>query len=87
MISIISNSNKIGYGIRHYVADTYEDLLVLNNKDEVMGTTAFIIDESKYYMLNSSKEWVLVNLYTVTGSGGSGSLPSYNPINESIIFN
>ena len=70
MISIGANGEKIAYGIKHYNVDTKADLAKLNTKTQVMGTTAFVIEESKYYMLNGSKIWKQIDPY------GSGS---FNP--------
>ena len=35
-----------------------------------MGSTCFVIETSKYYMLNGQKKWVAINPYG-SGSGGS----------------
>jgi hypothetical protein len=41
------------------------------------GSTVFIINISKYYMLNGKKDWVEINPYGMgssnSGSGGGGS--------------
>jgi len=71
MISIGANGDKITYGIKHYNVDTKAELAQLDTKYEVMGTTAFVIENSKYYMLNGSKIWKQIDPY-----GGSGS---FNP--------
>lgn len=76
MITIVSNDGTINYGIKHYVADNFEDLNSLNTKGIQMGSTAFIIDTSEYYMLNGEKTWKLVELYKVNGNGSSTVLPS-----------
>ena len=57
MITIGANGRKIAYGIKHYNVDTLLDLLQFDTSKEVMGTTAFVIENSKYYMLNGSKTW------------------------------
>lgn len=74
MISIGANGDKIAYGIKHYNIDTESELATINPAHEVMGTTAFVIESSKYYMLNGSKTWIEINPYGA-GTGG-GSLPS-----------
>ena len=71
MISIGANRNKIAYGIKHYNLDTEQDLQLINTSRETMGTTAFVIETSQHYMLNSSKEWKKVNASGNSGSGGS----------------
>ena len=72
MINIASNDNKIAYGIKHFNIDTVSDLDKLNKNALTPGCTAFDIKTSTYYMLNGKKEWVKVNLYSGTISGGSG---------------
>ena len=61
---------RIGnYGVKHYNADTYNDIALIPVEDAMPGSTVFVIDTSSYYMLNSEKRWVSVNL----GSSGGGS--------------
>ena len=71
MISIGANRNRKAYGIKHYNLDTEAELQEINTSREVMGTTAFVIENSKYYMVNGSKQWKEIQPYG-TGSGGSG---------------
>ena len=82
MITIGSNGQNIAYGIKHYNMDSMDDLAKLNPKAELMGTTCFIINTSKYYMVNGEKEWVEIapygNFTSSNGSGGSNNNPS-NP--------
>ena len=68
MISIGANGEKIAYGIKHYNVDTAADLAKFNTTHEKMGTTAFVIETSKYYMLNGRKVWKQVDPY------GAGSI-------------
>lgn len=76
MITIGANGEKITYGIKHYNLDTEEDLLNLPRDKESMGCTCFVISTSKYYMLNSSKEWIQISPYgNMTGSGGGADTP------------
>ena len=70
MISIGANGQRIAYGIKHYNVDTKAELDTLDITMEVMGTTAFVIENSKYYMLNGSKQWKEISPY---GSSGGGS--------------
>lgn len=74
MIAIGANGEKIAYGIKHYNVDTKADLEHFDPTYEYMGTTAFVIENSKYYMLNGNKHWVEIQPYGAT-SGGSGILP------------
>lgn len=69
MINIASNGNKKAYGIKHYNLDTVDDLNALDPARLAMGTTAFIINTSKYYMVNGSNEWKEIN--PKGGSGGT----------------
>jgi hypothetical protein len=61
MINIARNGNKKAYGIKHYNLDTVEELNELNPQRQAMGTTAFIISTSQYYMVNGSGEWKEIN--------------------------
>ena len=63
MISIGANGEKIAYGIKHYNVDTTAELAKFNVTHEKMGTTAFVIETSKYYMLNSHKTWKRIDPY------------------------
>lgn len=74
MISIGANGQKIAYGIKHYNVDTTTDLANLDTTYEYMGTTAFVIETSKYYMLNGHKIWKEIEPYgSGNGEGGGGS--------------
>lgn len=79
MVNIHSNGNRIAYGIKHFNVDALTDLQKLNKEKLVPGSTVFIIDTSKYYMLNGQHKWVEVNLYGMngpeSGEGGGGSTP------------
>ena len=75
MITIGANGQKIAYGIKHYNLDTEADLEKLPRAGEVTGCTCFVISTSKYYMLNSSYEWIEITPFgkaVSSGSGGSG---------------
>ena len=77
MIRIGANGNKITYGIKHYILDTEEDLDLLPSNKESMGTTCFIIENSKYYMVNGKLEWVEIKPYNGSlggNNGGSGGV-------------
>ena len=78
MITIGANGKKIAYGIKHYNLDTEADLTELQTRVEPMGSTCFIISNSKYYMLNSKKQWVEITPFgkVITSSGdGDNILP------------
>lgn len=75
MISIGANGERIAYGIKHYNVDTKAELDALDLTYEFMGTTVFVIENSKYYMLNGNKQWKEIYPYGAAngGSGGGGS--------------
>lgn len=86
MITIGANGEKIAYGIKHYNLDTPNDLAVLA-KNGNMGTTCFVISTSKYYMLNSKKEWIEIYPYgSSSGGGGGGSGGGDEPETEDIVY-
>lgn len=80
MIRIGANGEKIVYGIKHYNLDTENDLNQLPARNEIMGTTCFIISTSKYYMVNGNKQWVEIMPF---GSTTSGDTP---PSDNNIIY-
>ena len=57
MINTTSNSGHAAYGLTDYVLDKKSDLQNLPI-DVPMGSTAFCIEDSSAYMINSSGEWV-----------------------------
>lgn len=57
MINTTSNSGHATYGLKDYVIDKKSDLQSLPI-DVPMGSTAFCIEDSTVYMINSSGEWV-----------------------------
>ena len=74
MISIYSNRNQVVYGIQHFILDTVSDLEEMKKKQSLKpGSTLFIIETSKYYMLNGKKAWVEINPNSIGGSSNSGS--------------
>lgn len=75
MAFIAANSGRTAYGIKHLIFDTVEELAEVNTTDLYPGTTAFIIDTSDNYMLNSKLEWKKVNL-SIGSGGGSDDGPS-----------
>lgn len=89
MVTIGSNGQKIAYGIRHYNLDTEADLAKIQVSKEVMGCTCFIIETSKYYMLNSGKKWIEITPFgKATGGGGGGDTPVEpdEPTGDEIIY-
>jgi hypothetical protein len=67
----------VTYGIKHFNLDTVDDLTNLRKDNLTPGSTIFIINTSKYYMLNGKREWVEINPFHAAssnnGSGGDGS--------------
>ena len=76
MITIGANGERIAYGIKHYNLDTEADLAKLPRTREAMGCTAFVISTSKYYMLNSMKNWIEITPFgkVVSSEGGGGDI-------------
>lgn len=70
---IASNSGRVSYGVKRLILDTATELADLDTKNLYTGSTAFIIESSETYMLNSKKEWKKVNLGTNSGGGGGGT--------------
>ena len=56
MYNLVSQSGHITYGIKEYVCDTVADLNTLPI-DGKAGSTAYIIEDSTTYILNSKHEW------------------------------
>jgi hypothetical protein len=79
LINIASNSDKIAYGIKHFNLDEIVDLPNLNKSQLTPGSTVFIIENSKYYMLNGSKKWVEINPFGKTIISGDGETED-NPV-------
>ena len=81
MINILSNSGKLCYGWKDYVVDFETDVANLPT-NAAHGSRAFVIATSQYYMLNSLKTWVKINLATSGGSGGEE-----DPGVQNVIYN
>ncbi len=80
MISIGANGEKIAYGLKHYNLDTEEDLKKLVvSKNAKMGITCFVIETSKYYMLNSEQKWVEITPFGKVISNGGEDEPDTPP--------
>ena len=84
MVSIGANGRKIAYGIKHYNVDTFKDLEAYNPFSLTMGSTAFVIETSKHYMLDGNKQWKEISPFGSGGvidgevDGGEGDIPG-NP--------
>lgn len=88
MINIHSNNNQVAYGIQHFILDTLSDLQTLNKRQSLKpGSTIFVIDTSKYFMLNGQKSWIEINPYGMGGSSNSGSGGSGGSDSDDEIYN
>lgn len=83
MFSILSNNGRSAT-VQTYLLDLQSDLLDIPLKHASAGDKAFVIENSKWFMLNHSLTWVEVNLGTAGGNSGEGG--GGESINE-IIFN
>lgn len=57
MVSIYSNSNNNSYGVKNFILDTDEDFKNFKYNGVKTGSTIFVIETSKHYMLNNKLEW------------------------------
>lgn len=78
MFTIARNSNKIAYGIKHFVVDTETELEEIPLRNVYPGSTAIVTSKSIRYMLNNKKEWIQITSNR-SNSGGSGSDDPNNP--------
>lgn len=76
---IASQSGKKVYNLKEFVVDVFDDIEKINTRELAVGSTAFVIDTSETYMLNSKKEWI-----KVTVSSGSGGI--VNPEEYELIW-
>ena len=86
MITIGSNGQKIAYGIKHYNLDTEADLQKIHVNSEVMGCTCFVIETSKYYMLNGQKKWIEITPYGKSVAGGDDPVGPDAPEGDEVIY-
>lgn len=75
MIGIGSNSGRKAYGIKHYNVNTESDILKIPVNTNKIGSTCFVIDSSKYYMLNSKFQWIEIFPFGTSSSSGDSSGP------------
>ena len=71
MISVGANDNYVAYGVQKYIVDYSSDIGSLPTHCAT-GSTAFVIDTSATYMMNSQKEWKLIKIGGSGGGSGSG---------------
>ena len=71
MIELGANGRKVAYGIKHFNLDSFDDLKKIKGYVLKPGCTAFVIETSKRYILNSKFKWVEVKNLGGGSSGGS----------------
>ena len=70
MINLYKQDGETLYGVKEYILDSPEDIPSLPTNIRP-GSTALVISTSNIYMLNGSKQWVLMGGDSSSG-GGSG---------------
>ena len=62
MVNIYSQNGEVEYRVTEYTLDTKDDLeqLKIIGRHAAPGSTAFVIESSDVYMLNSLGEWVSI---------------------------
>lgn len=73
MFNLVSTSGKTAYGVKEFVVDLETDIPSIDISNCSFGSVVFVIENSKYFMLNSSKQWVKVELSSGGGSSSGGS--------------
>lgn len=86
MITIGANGKRIAYGIKHYNLDTEADLEAMPTTAEYMGCTAFVIETSKYYMLNSDRKWIEITPFGKATSSSGGGGEGEDPTPDDVIY-
>lgn len=83
MVMIGANGNRPAYGIKHYNADTEKDREAIITVNLTPGSTVFVIENSKQYMLNSARKWVLITPFGSSSNGGydGGDIDTSKPNN------
>lgn len=72
MFNLISTSGKTAYGVKEFSVDLESDIASIDVSNCSPGSVVFVIENSKYFMLNSAKEWKAVELSSGGGSSGGG---------------
>lgn len=67
--SVSAQSGKVAYNVKHYTVDTMDCLKKLPTS-AAAGSTAFVVDSSRSFMLNNKRQWVE---FSASGSPGAGS--------------
>ena len=59
-MAIYSNRGYVSHGIKHYKISDKSKLKEIQIAQAAPGSTAFVIEDSTYYMLNSKKQWIAI---------------------------
>lgn len=78
MYSIGKNSDTIGYGIKKFFVDTEVEISNIPLETVFPGSTAFVIENSKSYMLNNQFQWIEIS----SGGGSAGGGGNISPDDE-----
>jgi hypothetical protein len=57
MIQIFKQNGNTSYGLKEYMIDTKAELSKIPT-NIAMGSTVFVIEENKTYVLSGNKEWI-----------------------------
>lgn len=68
---ISASSGKIGYNVKHYTVDEFDDMKKLPTSGAA-GSTAFVVLTSQHFMLNNKRQWVEIIPGGSSGSGQEG---------------
>lgn len=72
MFAIRAEHGELKYGVYDLVYDTMDDFNKKTPHSGVQaGSTAFIIDTSKKYMLNNKGKWIEISVGSSSGDGGN----------------
>ena len=58
MIQILKQNGEAPYGLNEYIIDTKEELSGIPKNNTSMGSSVFVIEENKTYILNGNKNWI-----------------------------
>lgn len=81
MFAIRAEHGELKYGVYDLVYDTMDDFNKKTPHSGVQaGSTAFIIDISKKYMLNNKGKWIEISIGNSSGGGGGSGEIDYDEI-------
>ena len=69
MIQILKQNGEAPYGLNEYIIDTKEELPKIP-KNISMGSSVFVVEENKTYILDGKKQWIEKIVSTNTSNGG-----------------